>query len=724
MARHEALYRKYRPQTFGDLEGQDPISRTLRNEIRQGRLTHAYLFTGPRGTGKTTTARLLAKALNCVGGPAEERQGADPCGRCSACRAIEDKSHLDVIEIDAASNRGLEHIQELQQRTRLAPLQGQAKVFIVDEVHMLTDAAWNALLKTLEEPPAHCTFILATTEVHKVLPTVVSRCQRFDFRRIPLADLTGRLAHVAECERIVPDAPALAELARRADGGLRDGLSLLEQVAATVEPDEQGFRHLSASTVAEALGLVSEDTVLTLGDRLLEGDVVGAMQAARDILAAGHDHRAILRELLAWTRDLVLVRLAPDAVSTEVRGQVVRDRLLAQAARAPEAVTDAFLAILRETDGIMRGTPQWQVWLEVALLRMSRPLAAAPGRADHVASGPDPRVTVLESRLEALERRLAAQASSGSSPASSQVAPPQSAPPQRAVQPAAPPQELPPAPREEGPGREPAPAAGSPLPPVAGDEGGAFGEALRQDRAREVVPRPAVPPPSARPAPAPSAPEPAGEDVRNLVGDAIRRGMHSRRSAILLGSLQAATWDAVANKVMLTLDKEIDAYKEGMEGRQELEQVIRGCFRADTHVALLAWRQGRGTPGRSPAAARPASPPPAAARPTPPAPTVRSEAFAPAVSPTSSAPGGSNGLSGQSPSPAAGDSFVAVAEHGASPGVPGPEDFDAEAPVAEGPPAERSVDAPMLPSGADLAGDPEATVALAADIFLGRIIRG
>ncbi|MEB3204430.1 MAG: DNA polymerase III subunit gamma/tau [Candidatus Sericytochromatia bacterium] len=728
MARHEALYRKYRPQTFGDLEGQDPISRTLRNEIRQGRLTHAYLFTGPRGTGKTTTARLLAKALNCVGGPAEEREDRDPCGRCSACRAIEDKAHLDVIEIDAASNRGIENIQELQQRSRLAPLQGAAKVFIIDEVHMLTDAAWNALLKTLEEPPPHCTFVLATTEVHKVLPTVVSRCQRFDFRRIPLKDLTARLEHVASCEGIVPDAPALAELARRADGGLRDGLSLLEQVAATVEPDAAGLRHLSARDVSEALGLVSEDTVLALGECLLDGDAVGAMDAARQILAAGHDHRAVLRELLAWTRDLVLLRVAGDALDVAVRGDAVVARLRAQAARAPESVTDAYLTILRETDGIMRGTPQWQVWLEVALLRMTRPLAGAAPAAGEDRGVPSAVVTTLESRLAAMERRLAAL---GATHASGGVAPSPATEPTPATP-------LPPGP-VAGAASGSSAAPSLPSPPLPGDEGGAFGEALRQDRAQAtpapVVPPAAVParppalPPSVAAAAAPPAtPAPQGEDVRALVGDAIRRGMPRRRSEMLLGSLHAAVWDAAANRIVVTLDKELDAYKKGEPGRIELEGVIRGSFRPDTSLELQALGRGRGPQARPAASSRPAAPPGAATGfpsiPASPPPGLVAHASPPpsqapappSVQPSTPEPGPLEDEAWYAPLPEGPP--PEEEDGGRSPHQGGPDEA-APRPVLEGEVGNQ----PASPA-TDPGTDPEATVTLAADIFLGRIIRG
>lgn len=741
MARHEALYRKYRPQTFGDLEGQDPISRTLRNEIRQGRLTHAYLFTGPRGTGKTTTARLLAKALNCVGGAPEGRDGADPCGVCRECRAIESKAHMDVIEIDAASNRGIDDIRSLQERAQMAPAQGRAKVFVVDEVHMLSDAAWNALLKTLEEPPSHCTFVLATTEVHKVLPTVVSRCQRFDFRRIPLVDLSARLEKVAGLEDLQLEPEALAELARRADGGLRDGLSLLEQVAATVEPDETGLRRIALGDVAEALGLVPEDAILALGEALLTGDVAVAMQQCRVILASGHDHRAVLRELLAWTRDLVLLRVAPDALDGSGRRAGALERLRGQALRAPEALTDAFLAILRETDGIMRGAPQWQIWLEVALLRLTRPFAGvgpAAGSPDALAG----LVTSLEARIAGLERRLARGGGDAGELASARPAAAGPSASSRVVEDVASTQTMPvvadasssaassqaddPSPLDTRASGPPAVASSTPLAPhhpPAGvpwhDEGGAFGEAVRRDLT--AAPSSGVPLPPASPAgrdrPLTVAPPASGggEDVAVLVKDAISRGgLAISKSAMLLGQLRSATLDPVANRVTLVLNSELAAYKDGEEGRRQLEDIIRGCFNRETTLALMAYKQAK-TPLGRPAGQAGAVSSPARA-------VGAATSHVPALPPAPVPPAPSQPVPMQEVPPPGTDSLEDVVDE--KPGGVEENLDEGRAGAARIEVAFSSPSAEPPSRTPEPAGDPEGTVQLAAEIFLGRVIRG
>ena len=226
-----ALYRKWRPQTFKDLVGQEHISRTLANAITSGHIGHAYLFAGPRGTGKTSTAKILAKALNCEHGPTPE-----PCGKCEQCRKITEGSSMDVFEIDAASNRGIDEIRDLRETVKFAPVDGRYKVYIIDEVHMLTTEAFNALLKTLEDPPAHVVFILATTEAHKVPPTIQSRCQRYDFKRITVGEIEGRLRYIAKEMKMEAEDEALSMIAIQADGGMRDALSILDQCAALADP--------------------------------------------------------------------------------------------------------------------------------------------------------------------------------------------------------------------------------------------------------------------------------------------------------------------------------------------------------------------------------------------------------------------------------------------------------------------------------------------------------
>lgn len=395
MSGYQALYRKYRPQTFKELAGQDPIAETLRNEVREGRLAHAYLFTGPRGTGKTTSARLLAKALNCQHGPTPdpcaEEDAASGVSECPQCKAIRTGSHLDVIEIDAASNRGIDDIRSLQERVQLAPVFGRYKVFIIDEVHMLTDPAWNALLKTLEEPPPNCVFVMATTEVHKVLATVLSRCQRFDFQRISRSALVERLRFVAAREGLEIEDEALDILARRADGGLRDALSLLDQVSATT-------RHISAAAVYDALGMLPADQVLELGQRIADRDAVGALQVAYDLLAAGHDHRTILRELLAWARNLLLLQLAPERAEALDIPQAQVARLREHAGAFTQVDVLQAMEVLRETDHALRGSNQMTIWLEVGLLRLCDRTSV-------------PSLVELASRVADLEARLAGGAS-------------------------------------------------------------------------------------------------------------------------------------------------------------------------------------------------------------------------------------------------------------------------------------------------------------------------
>src|SRR5512139_2656104 len=222
----QALYLKYRPQTFEEVAGQEPITRTLRNALRQGRIRHAYLFTGPRGTGKTTTARLLAKAVNCLS-PEEER----PCNVCTVCKAINEGRLLDLIEIDAASNRGIDEIRDIREKVGFRPSEGRYKVYVLDEAHMLTEPAFNALLKTLEEPPPHVIFTLVTTDPHKIPATITSRCQRFDFRRIPLQAIVDQLAHIAAQEGVTVEPAALELIARQGTGAMRDAISLLDQLA-------------------------------------------------------------------------------------------------------------------------------------------------------------------------------------------------------------------------------------------------------------------------------------------------------------------------------------------------------------------------------------------------------------------------------------------------------------------------------------------------------------
>jgi DNA polymerase-3 subunit gamma/tau len=292
----QALYLKYRPQTFEEVVGQEPITRTLRNALRQGRIRHAYLFTGPRGTGKTTMARLLAKAVNCRA-PEEER----PCNACPICVAIKEGRLLDLIEIDAASNRGIDEIRDIREKVGFRPSEGRYKVYVLDEAHMLTEPAFNALLKTLEEPPPHVIFVLVTTDPHKIPATITSRCQRFDFRRIPLEVLVDRLAYIAGQEGLSAEPAALELIAQQGTGALRDAISLLDQLAGYGD-------EIRLDQVQMVLGTVAGEAAGRLVAFLAEGDVAGGLDLINRTVGDGADPRQFGREVVEVLRGLLLVR--------------------------------------------------------------------------------------------------------------------------------------------------------------------------------------------------------------------------------------------------------------------------------------------------------------------------------------------------------------------------------------------------------------------------------
>ena len=309
MSTYQALYRKYRPQTFDDVVGQLAVTQTLKTQLLSGHLSHAYLFTGSRGTGKTSCAKILAKAVNCL-----NPQNGNPCNECEACRAIDSGSCMDVLEIDAASNNGVDNVRDLRDDAIYTPSQVKMRVYIIDEVHMLSISAFNALLKIIEEPPEHLLFILATTELHKVPATILSRCQRFSFRRISQEDIAARLQYVAYQENIDLDDAAAKVLARLADGGMRDGLSLLDQCASATVGE------LSAQRVYECLGIAGEQVCGKLLKYVTDHDTKKALELFNRLYADGKDIGALLDELACLCRDLMILKTAPDAAIGLISG--------------------------------------------------------------------------------------------------------------------------------------------------------------------------------------------------------------------------------------------------------------------------------------------------------------------------------------------------------------------------------------------------------------------
>jgi len=387
---YQPLHHKYRPQRLDQLVGQEAIAATLGNALRSGRIAPAYLFSGPRGTGKTSSARILARSLNCMG---SDGPTPDPCGVCELCTAIAAGNALDVIEIDAASNTGVDNIRELIERSRFAPVQARWKVYVVDECHMLSTAAFNALLKTLEEPPPRVVFVLATTDPQRVLPTILSRCQRFDFRRIPLEALEGHLRWIAGQEGIAISAEALHVVAQRAQGGLRDAESLLDQLSLLPPPIEP-------LAVWELLGAVPEQELLQLAGALADAEPLGVIEAIRTLLERGREPSAVLQGLAGLLRDLVLAGVAPERLELTAFSPQFRPELPGLARRLGKARLLLWQAQLKGSEQQLRQSVQPRLWLEVLLLGLlaeEAPAAAsAPARAPSgsaAATAPPPQIS-------------------------------------------------------------------------------------------------------------------------------------------------------------------------------------------------------------------------------------------------------------------------------------------------------------------------------------------
>ena len=362
---YEVFARKYRPQIFDDLVGQIHVSRTLKNAVAQNRLAHAYLFVGPRGVGKTSTARILAKSLNCIKGPT-----VTPCGECDNCREIAAGNSLDVIEIDGASNNSVEDVRQLRENVRYAPAKGRYKIYLIDEVHMLSPAAFNALLKTLEEPPEHVKFIFATTEPQKVLATILSRCQRFDLHRIPANLIAQHLQFIAGKEKITLEPAAAHAIARGAEGGLRDAESMLDQLVAFCG------NKISESDVLSVFGFTSEQTVIDLTGQILQGKTPDAIDLLHQQSENGKDMMRLMSDLIAYLRDLLVFKAKPDALKEDVDPDVQKSL----AAHAELITTDRLLDLIDQfaaAEGRMKWAPNKKLHFEVAIIKAIQSLGQA-----------------------------------------------------------------------------------------------------------------------------------------------------------------------------------------------------------------------------------------------------------------------------------------------------------------------------------------------------------
>ena len=357
-----ALYRKYRPQTFDDVVGQEAVVRTLKNAISTGQVRQAYLFAGPRGTGKTSMARILAKGLNCVHGPT-----AEPDGTCNACLGIAAGTSLDVIEMDAASQRGIDDIREIRDRVVLQPVEGRSKVYILDEAHQLTDAAWNALLKLIEEPPPHLVFVFCTTDLSKVLPTVRSRCQTFVFQRPRLQDLVTVLTRVAEGEGLDAPPQALSLVARAARGSFRDATSTLDQLSAATEGK------VTVQSVLQLLGTVEEEALFRLCDLVVDRDTAGALTFVEELSEQGHDLGRLVGELIEHLRHLLLVQHMGEVPESLPVTEEARERLRAQANQLGEPTVIRLIDLLAVAVDDMRQGGDPRLPLELALVKVTRP---------------------------------------------------------------------------------------------------------------------------------------------------------------------------------------------------------------------------------------------------------------------------------------------------------------------------------------------------------------
>ena len=568
---YQVLARKWRPQRFDDVVGQNHVTTTLANAITAGRLAHAFLFCGPRGVGKTTTARILAKCLNCE--RATDGPVVEPCNECAACREIALGTSLDVLEIDGASNRGIDEIRDLRENVRYAPSRGRAKVYIIDEVHMLTKEAFNALLKTLEEPPPSVYFVFATTEEHKVPATIRSRCQRYDFHRIPRDVLEDTLVKLCEREGFEAEPAAVSELCRHADGGLRDAESLLDQAAAV------GEGRITREHVRSLLGEAPEEACLGVVEAAAARDAGAALKRLAEMLDRGMDPGRLASGMAQCLRDLLVASTVPgDAKALGLRADLV-DEYARVAATLSEGRLAAFLALAGRTVNEVRRAERPRLVLEIALARMCRledpgELAALARRLDELTGPPSPRAP--------------SPPPGGTAPRASAPSPPAVAPPSRAR-------------------------------PAAPEGRAAEVESLDEP---EAPPAPAPPRTAAPPVPAPPpdfGDSPSEEEPLVLHGEgelgALWKSLVDRvgRRKRMLSSFLAHGMPLALDEECLSVVFEND-YHHGMVLRRENLSVIRD------EIAAIVGRsvELKVKVGRFPAGSRPTGDPVPAKRPTDP----------------------------------------------------------------------------------------------------------
>jgi DNA polymerase-3 subunit gamma/tau len=512
---YQVFARKYRPRTFNDVLGQDHVVRTLRNAIEQKRLAHAYLFVGPRGTGKTSTARILAKALNCSGGP---KADFDPDE--DLCVEIAEGRSLDVLEIDGASNNGVEQVRDLRESVRFAPARGQFKIYYIDEVHMLSNAAFNALLKTLEEPPPHVKFIFATTEANKILPTILSRCQRFDLRPIPTELIASHLQHIATEEGITLDPTAAWAVAKGADGGMRDAQSMLDQLVAFCG------NHITEANVLDVFGFTSREKVASLTSKLLSRETPAALSLIQKEAESGRELSQLLGELIGCLRALLVAKLDPSADGEGIPTELWNQLLEAADEYPPDRILAA-IDVFAETESRMKWATNKRLHFELGIIKAIQTLSEV--RLTDV-------IKVLARGADHLPTQPAAAAPQPSpKPATAPAPAPAPAPAAVAETPAPAPDPTPAPTPAPAPAPEPTPAPIDPPAPKPTSGGGISRLEAMMAAAPEhsEPPAPEPPPWKEEPAPQPVAPPPAPVEDLQAVDPLIQAALERFEGKVL-----------------------------------------------------------------------------------------------------------------------------------------------------------------------------------------------